>query len=90
MLYSDTSLSGSLPARLSSRVSRVVWLLKTSSRWNLRKRKMVTKMTISRMTAAKMTSNVIIMLKFPLPNLLMKTPMEQRKAMKVMRVIRMV
>lgn len=47
-------------------------------------------MTISRITAAKMTNKDKIIPKFPLPNLLMTTPMEQRKTTKVMKVMRMV
>jgi len=50
----------------------------------------VIKITISRITAAMMTRRVTMIPKLPLPNLLITTPMEKRKAKIVISVIKMV
>ena len=68
ILYYEVSSSGSFPCLFNSKVSRVVWLLKTSSRWNLKKRTMVTKITMFKMIDPVMTITVKIEPKFPFLN----------------------
>jgi hypothetical protein len=76
--------------RLSSRVSRVVWLLKMSSRWNLKNSKMVKKMTMSRRTAMMMTTALRMVPKLPVRKAARMAGMERRKTRTLMKVRTMV
>ena len=90
ILNYDVSSSGSFPCLFNSRVSRVVWLLKTSSRWNLKKSTMVTKMTMFKMIDPVMTITVKIEPKFPLLNWPKSVGIQIKKTRALMSVRRIV